>query len=348
MIAYTHFKCNQCGSDLDYAIGMNSLRCVSCGEVDPIESSLLDSYLAHDYKATISTVDFGSPELIRHELKCENCGASFMLPNNVHAEECPYCDLNVVVPVDLSRKLKPDGIIPFEIHQESAELAFKQWIAGLWFAPSALKRKAIQVHPIVGSYIPMWAFDAQVYSSYSGQRGDKYVTRRNDKTVVKIRWRRKSGNVYNSFDDVITMGTTTLPVKFQSFLSDWDLFKTQHYNEKYLSGFRSELYQIALPEAYLMAKEVMYRSIRNTVKRDIGGDYQRISHINSDYQEVGFKLLLAPMWISAFSFKQKTYRYVINGQNGKAHGERPWSVFKIIGAAVLIGLIVGAIYLYSQ
>ncbi len=360
MIAYTHFKCNQCGSDLDYAIGLHSLKCVSCGEVDPIEASPLDMYLAHDYKSAISDIDYFDPQNVNHELKCENCGANFMLPVNVHAEECPYCDLNVVVPVELSRKLEPDGVIPFEIHQHQAESAFDQWIGGLWFAPSALKRKAIQAQSILGSYMPMWAFDAQVYSSYSGQRGDNYTTTihvptkvngrtvMKKQTVVKIRWRYKSGKVHNSFDDVMTMGTETLPVKFQNFLSDWDLFKTREYNNKYLSGFRSELYQIGLPEAFNLAKDVMHRTIRSTVRRDIGGDHQRIDHIDSVYQQVGFKLLLAPMWISAFNYKDKTYRYVINGQNGKAHGERPYSVFKIVGTVLAVATLVGLIYVFSH
>ncbi|MGJ8664018.1 MAG: hypothetical protein ACSHWU_10215, partial [Marinicella sp.] len=311
MISYTHFKCNQCGSDLDYAIGLHSLKCVSCGQVDPIEASPLDMYLAHDYKAAISDLSYFDPAKVTHELQCENCGANFILPTNVHAEECPYCDLNVVVPVELSRKLQPDGVIPFEIHQHQAEESFSQWIKGLWFAPSALKRKAIQARSITGSYMPLWAFDAHVDSQYSGERGDNYTTTvrvrtkvngktvMQNRTVVKIRWRNKSGHVHNHFDDVITLGTDVLPIKFQNFLSDWDMYKTQNYDEKYLSGFRSELYQIGLPEAFAMAKDVMYHTIRSTVRRDIGGDHQRIHQINSVYREVGFKLFLAPMWVSA-------------------------------------------------
>ncbi|WP_223788908.1 hypothetical protein [Marinicella meishanensis] len=361
MIDYTHFKCNECGSDLDYAIGLHTLKCVSCGAVDPIEASPLDLYLAHDYKAAISDLSYFDPQTVSHELQCDNCGANFMLPANVHAEECPYCDLNVVVPVDLSRKLQPDGVMPFMIHQHQAEASFKKWLGGLWFAPSALKRKAIQARPILGAYMPLWAFDAEVNSRYSGQRGDNYRTTMRvpttvngktvmkTKTVVKIRWRHVSGRVHNSFDDVIALGTNTLPIKFQRFLSEWDMGQTQNYNEKYLSGFRSELYQIGLPEGFQMAKEVMLFTIRATIRRDIGGDHQRIHHVDSDYRQVGYKLLLAPMWISAFNFKQKTYRYVINGQNGKAHGERPYSWIKITAFVLtLLALLGGGYAIFNQ
>lgn len=360
MTPYKHFKCNQCGSDLDYAIGMHSLKCVSCGQVDPIEASPLDIYLAHDYKQTVNQLSYLAPKEIRHELKCDNCGANFMLPSNVHSEECPYCDLNVVVPVGQDRHLVPDGVLPFEIHQHEAEAAFKKWLGGLWFAPSALKNKAMQAEPIIGSYMPFWAFDAQVDSDYSGERGDNYTTTvrvptkvngktvMQTRTVVKIRWRHRSGRVFNQFDDVVVLGCYTLPVKFQNFLSQWNMHQTQTYNEKYLSGFRSELYQVNLPDGFKNAKKVMDRQIRQTVRRDIGGDHQRVHRIDSTYHAVGFKLLLAPMWISAFNYNKKTYRYVINGQNGKAHGERPWSIFKIIGAVLLLVAVIGSIIVVSN
>ncbi|TDR18386.1 primosomal protein N' (replication factor Y) - superfamily II helicase [Marinicella litoralis] len=360
MTPYKHFKCNQCGSDLDYAIGMHSLKCVSCGQVDPIEASPLDMYLAHDYQKVVNDFSYFDPQVVRHELKCDNCGAHFMLPENIHAEECPYCDLNVVVPVDQNRHLVPDGVLPFEVHQHEAEAAFKKWLNGLWFAPTALKKKAIQAQSIVGSYMPLWAFDAQVDSDYSGERGDNYTTTirvptkvngktvMQTRTVVKIRWRHRSGRVFNQFDDVVVLGSYTLPVKFQNFLSHWDMLRTQEYNEKYLSGFRSELYQVSLPEGFKNAKKVMDRAIRQTVRRDIGGDHQRIHRVNSVYHAVGFKLLLAPMWVSAFNYKEKTFRYVINGQNGKAHGERPWSYYKIVGAVLLLASIIGLAVIISK
>ncbi|MFC3193513.1 hypothetical protein ACFODZ_04550 [Marinicella sediminis] len=360
MTPYRHFKCNHCGSDLDYAIGLHSLKCISCGHVDPIEASALDRYLVHDYKAAISQINYFDPSDIQHELKCENCGADFVLADNVHADECPYCDLNVVVPVQHERQLSPDGLLPFEVVQSAAEASFKKWINGLWFAPTALKRKAIQAKPILGAYLPIWAFDAQVDSEYEGQRGDNYTTYRNVRVkvngktvsrrqaVTKIRWRHRSGRVFNQFDDVLVLGSFTLPLKFQRFLSVWDLTQTREYNEKYLSGFRSELYQVSLPEGFKRAKDVMYQTIRATVKRDIGGDHQRIHHIDSTYHEVGFKLILAPMWISAFNFKNKSFRYVINGQNGKAHGERPWSIYKIIGSVMMLAMIAALIYVLTQ
>jgi hypothetical protein len=146
------------------------------------------------------------------------------------------------------------------------------------------------------------------------------------------------------FTTALMTSSPWAPVPYRSSFNGWDMGQTQNYNEKFLSGFRSELYQIGLPEGFQMAKEVMQFTIRATIRRDIGGDHQRISHVDSEYRQVGYKLLLAPMWISAFNFKQKTYRYVINGQNGRAHGERPYSWIKITAFVLTVLAVIGAGY----
>lgn len=351
MTQYSAFKCQVCGSDMDYAIGQHSLKCISCGEAEVMEVAGMD-FTAHDYSQTSRHIDRDDVNHVQHELHCENCGADFQLPAHAHADECPYCDLNVVVPLDLERQLTPDGLMPFEIDQKAAESGFKKWLHGLWFAPSALKKKAIQAQPIVGSYMPLWSFDAKTDTRYTGSRGDNYVTtvRRNGQTqtVVKTRWRNVSGDVYVQFDDLLVLGTNSLPLKFQNFLSKWQLQASKAYDERYLSGFRSELYTLPLSQGLQNAKHVMNDVIRAHIRRDIGGDHQRIYSTHTDYHDLGFQLILAPIWISAFNYNQKTYRYVINGQNGKAYGERPWSWWKIAGLVLTLASLGGMAYYFSQ
>ena len=51
-----------------------------------------------------------------------------------------------------------------------------------------------------------------------------------------------------------------------------------------------------------------------------------------------FKHVLLPVWVAAFQFLGRPYRFVVNGRTGEVHGERPWSALKIT-LAVLAGLI---------
>ena len=54
-----------------------------------------------------------------------------------------------------------------------------------------------------------------------------------------------------------------------------------------------------------------------------------------------FKHVLLPVWLAAYKYRGETYRFVVNGRNGKVQGERPYSAIKI-AIAVVIGVIVAA------
>ena len=98
-----------------------------------------------------------------------------------------------------------------------------------------------------------------------------------------------------------------------------------------------------------MAKEQMVPVIRTTIHRDIGGDEQRIYTMNTSYNNITFKHILLPIWISSYRYKDKLYRFLINGQTGEVQGERPYSTIKIILAVLaVIAVIALVIILVNQ
>ena len=88
----------------------------------------------------------------------------------------------------------------------------------------------------------------------------------------------------------------------------------------------------------------MAQVIRSDVRRDIGGDAQRIHDIQTRYGDVSFKHILLPVWVASYRYGGKAYQFVVNGQTGEVQGERPYSWIKI-AIAVLIGLILAATFL---
>ena len=85
----------------------------------------------------------------------------------------------------------------------------------------------------------------------------------------------------------------------------------------------------------------MDRVIERDVKFDIGGDRQRVHSVATDVDDVTFKHILLPIWLAAYKYRGKTYRFVVNGSTGRVHGERPYSAIKIT-IAVILGLIIAA------
>ncbi|MCB1604670.1 MAG: primosomal protein N' (replication factor Y) - superfamily II helicase [Gammaproteobacteria bacterium] len=356
-VEHFQFGCKQCGYELDHEIGQNSLVCKSCGAVEPIEVKTFNVFHSKPYESTVMELVGDEPTDVHHHVQCDTCGAGFDLPENVHADECPFCGSNVIVPVGLQRQLTPDAVLPFDIKEEQANKSFKDWLHGLWFAPNSLKRLAIKKHPIQGTFIPYWGFDADTYSTYTGQRGDNYRTtqtvvvngKTETRTVTKIRWRFVSGAVSNDFSNVLVPASEVISNKLSASMKKWNLEKSKVYNPKYLSGYRSELYQVGLPRGFGKAKQIMEQVIRSLIRRDIGGDHQRISTVSTRYSDVGFKLMLMPLWASAFLYNRKTYQFIINGQTGQVKGERPYSWIKITAFVVtLLTVIGGTIYYFNQ
>ncbi len=102
---------------------------------------------------------------------------------------------------------------------------------------------------------------------------------------------------------------------------------------------------MTLDEGYAQAREVMDAMIQRDVRFDIGGDRQRIHNIQTQVSDVTFKHILLPVWLAAYKYRGKTYRFVVNGRTGSVQGERPYSAVKIT-FAVILGLIVAGVVGY--
>jgi DNA-directed RNA polymerase subunit RPC12/RpoP len=347
----TRFPCGQCGASLHYAIGTDSLACQYCGHLNEIEQGdepLVELDL-HTALVELEQAKARSPE--SQIMSCPNCAASFALDAHIHAGDCPFCGTSVVTTTADSKPIKPKGLLPFAITADQARDFYKSWLKSLWFAPNALKEFARDDAQLNGVYIPYWTYDSDTATAYRGQRGDVYCVTQRYRTVVngrsvtrtrripKIRWSPASGRTSRHFDDVLVGATRTLPRKITDWLAPWDLEELVPYREDYLSGFSSEVYQVDLDEGFNHAQVIMDKVIRGDVRRSIGGDQQRIHSLRTQHSDTTFKHVLLPVWSAGFTFRDKSYRFVVNGRSGKVRGERPWSRVKI-ALAVLAALAV--------
>jgi hypothetical protein len=89
----------------------------------------------------------------------------------------------------------------------------------------------------------------------------------------------------------------------------------------------------------------MARAIQQDIRRDIGGDEQRITSVRTQYNSTTYKYILLPVWLSVYRYGDKVYRFVVNARTGEVHGERPYSAIKI-ALAVIAALIVLGFLLY--
>ncbi len=339
------YACNGCGGPTGFDPKSQNLKCEYCGHTTEIEVEEVEikSYCLND---GIEECDTNWQEETK-VLHCDNCGAGSVLCGTTKAQVCPFCDSSHVRDIAEDAGIKPELMIPFKVSRDDARESFKKWIKGKFFAHNDAK-DAKRVDALAGVYVPFWLYDVDTHTQYTGSRGRRVRSRSSRRgNSSRIRWKRVSGEYDKSFRD--------FPVCASSRISDEDLSEKKldfNYNElttyspAYLAGFTAERYEQDLESAWVKAKKAMEKVIRRGVKRDIGGDKQRIHSMDVNYSEPKYKHVLCPMWVSVFKYQDKEYPFIVNGQTGEVEGKYPLSYPKIAGVVAGVVALISLYYFY--
>jgi len=354
------FPCQQCGALLAFKPGTQRLSCQYCGKENKIQERY-EEIREYDLHHALAELDLAKPKVESGQIKCDSCGAGFKFANTVQAGECPFCGTGIVTGVAQARPIAPKSLLPFKIEEKEAKQQFRRWLQGLWFAPAKVKNYTDDDASLKGVYIPYWTFDSQTQTMYQGARGTVHYVDETVQTMAggrlaytnkrtpKIQWQPVHGVVTRFFDDVLVGASKSLPRQILDRLEPWDLENLVPYDDSYISGFSSEYYQVDLDQGFDEAKQKMDNMIYHDIALDIGGDQQRIDRFHTQHNQTTFKHCLLPVWSAAFRYRDKTYRFIINGRTGLVQGERPYSAWKI-GFAIIFGLLAlsGLAYLFEH
>jgi DNA-directed RNA polymerase subunit RPC12/RpoP len=341
------YACQGCGARVEFAPGQNALRCPYCGHLQQIAAPVR-AVQEHSYAQLAQLARKPVASLAATVYVCQKCGAQ--TTSTALSDACQFCGAPLVVntaPVD---QIAPEAVLPFEIDQRGVRDAVGKWTKSRWFAPGSLK-KVSETESLKGTYLPHWTYDTKTVSDYHGQRGEHYyVTETYTETVngqqqtrtrqvQKTRWWPASGRVARNFDDVLVAATGRVPEKQLDRLHPWPLERSVAFQPDYLAGYQTARYEVE-PEAGLeTAKGRMAPVIHEDCRRDIGGDEQRVSSVNTQYFDITYKLMLLPVWIAAYIHGGRTYQVLVNARTAEVIGERPYSAGKIaatIASAVLL------------
>jgi len=339
-----------------FSPGKNAVVCRYCDHVEPIDIPASFELVEYDLAAALDSIPHASAEQMSqgaHEVQCKTCGARTVVAGQ--ATRCVFCDSPMVVEIpDAPDLILPETVLPFGVDDKTAGEAFARWMKSRWFAPGDLVRRA-EAQNMDGVYLPYWTFDSETVTSYTGKRGDDYTeTERytdsngqtQTRTTTRTDWSYADGTVAVDFADVLACGSTSVPEKLVAKLEPWDVPSLRPFDDRYLAGFTAERYAVDLHGGWEVAKERMDGPIRAAINEDIGGDHQRIDSMTVSYDNARWKHALFPMWISAFRYRDKVYRVIVNARTGEVAGERPYSVFKIVLLiAVIIAAIIGIVVL---
>ena len=320
------FPCVSCGARLSFAPGTSALRCEYCGAGNDIPAD--DARVEElDLEEWLKALEGRAEAVEAEQVKCAKCGAEEVLDGVQVAAKCSFCGTALVSRSYAGRHVKPRSLIPFQVDGRGAHERFRNWLRWRWLAPMDLKRYARTDESLRGVYLPFWTYDCETVSEYAGQRG----TRRDKSTS----WQPVSGRIAHFHDDVVVPASQSLPDSITGALARWDTRALVPYKPEYLSGFHAEAYRLGLADSFPVARRMIDEKIRSLIRRDIGGDDQRIDTVDTRYGRFSFKHVLMPAWVSAYRYRDKVYRFVVNAQTGETSGESPLSWWKVAGLVVL-------------
>ncbi len=328
-------RCANCRAPIEYDASASALKCHYCGSTQTIE---VQGPAIERGLRDASQVVRGYGRSMKGQ-RCTDCGARVAFEPTALAGRCPFCASARVADGDVEG-IRPENVLPFSVTSQQAADLFKKWIRGLWFRPNDLKHLA-ELQEVRGVYLPFWSFDTEARSWWSADAG-YYVNERSSdgkSTTRRTRWEPVSGTRVDEHHDELVCASQGLPKALLPRLYPFRMEQLVAYTPEFLAGWGAEAASIDADDAWRAAKEALDQKQRALCASIVPGDTHRKLHVSTEYSRIRVKSALLPVFVSAYVYRGRPYRLLINGQTGKVSGQAPLSVAKVL-IAILVGLLI--------
>lgn len=341
--------CPACGSPVED----DDRFCPACGSPNEIATQRADTIVEAEAAA-----DTGHLPGKKH-LRCETCGAEVAVNADQRSHTCAFCDSKLVLefaPQQTGRQ-RPEFIIGFAVTPEQALERFHTWIkSNSWFHPGDLALARI-ADRLQGVYLPFWSFSMLAQSAWGADIGEHWYETQTytekdsqGKTVTKTRrvqhteWWNLNGRHHRYYSGYLVSGSRGLSQQDADRIQPFQLPALRRYEPYFLAGWLSEEYSVERDAALQLCQQEFHRREQRNIAAFLPGDTHRRLSVTTNFSDVNSDLCLLPLYILSYRYRDKVFRFLVNGQTGKVAGDKPVSWVRIllgIGIGVLaIGLLV--------
>jgi ribosomal protein L37E len=345
------FKCLQCGATTAYSVADGGLTCTHCGYYEPPQAPVVGKR-ADQFEFTTETMERAAQGwgVERKEIACQNCGATASLPVESLTYTCAFCGSNKVIQRQAAQDvLRPRYIIPFKVQADTCAQIARQWLGSSWMAPENL-RQISQIDKFTAIYLPYWTLDSTTHANWKAEVGHTQTERYYDngewKTRTVIKWRWESGHVDLKIDDLLVSGTSRLSSHLLAKIQNFNLNDLAAYDPRYLAGLQAQAYDISLEKAWEAGRQQMREQTRQACLAQASTSQVRNFSMNLDFANESWRYILAPVYLSNYTYNGVTYQTMVNGQTGTIYGQRPvdWNkvwlaIAVLLSPGVLLGLL---------
>ncbi len=303
-------KCEVCSSLIDG----EDLFCANCGTEAPRRKEQ-------------AAAAAGPARMATHNFECSGCGASMSYDAAAEALRCPFCGSVDLVEKSDAKVLAPDRVVPFKLSRAEADAAMRKWLGSSFWRPGDLARQAavVKMTPV---YVPYWVFQATTHTYWTADTSRTPPGARGD-------WYPLAGDHHGRYAGLLIGASGALSPQETSQICPFDLAGGQSPEEVDLENVTIE--QFSLPRKYArpLARQGLETAEAQACQSRYVPGRARNVHVNVRIESMSSEPVLLPVWIMAYRYRGKLYRFLVNGQSGRAAGQAPVSYAKILAAAAI-------------
>ncbi len=310
-------KCPGCAGNLLFSPSRQAMYCRMCGGIYAPESVGTDAYASATYECNIYT--------------CSSCGGEVAVSGTEASGICLYCGSPTLIFNRISNRMKPDGILPFQItHQQAYESITRHIKSGKFVPSEATKIKEADIR---GIYIPYRLLSGDIYDTVVITSTEGYG--KSSHTIFN----GMAG--YAEFRNVPFDASASLNNEYSQKIEPFYYDDVKEFDEDYLSGFYSDIQDSSNKELKRTAKYRCDQMFGDKCKEIVKGhDAKVFQSVPSVRLKDDGLYLMMPCWFYTFVYEGKPYTLLVNGQTGKTAGTIPWDKKRLggIAAAITIGM----------
>ncbi len=302
------YVCTHCGGAMAFTPDGNALTCEYCGQRQWLANVTNGAAILteQDFTVALATAKGHTKPTATRTIKCQGCGASFVLAPDTISATCAYCgSAYVSEQIETRELIEPEGVVPFAVNRDQALRAVLAW-----FRAEKLSLRGNPVPPN-GVYLPAWTFDV------AGEITWNCLQEENDQ------WLPSSGSRVVSENDMLVAASHTLSATLIDEINAFPLANLAPYDARYLVDWAAETYGIPVSDASLVARGRIWERERRAISTTIFRPYKDLQVSATRLVVESYKLILLPLWIAHYRMQGKQYTIVVNGRTGNLRAEKP-------------------------
>jgi len=243
---------------------------------------------------------------------------------------CPFCGSSRLENKPDSRSLAPKRVVPLVVDRDSAMATMRQWLGRGFWRPSDLSERAA-VTTMTAVYVPYWVFTARTFTNWTADSSQMPLGARGD-------WVPMSGEHHGSYAGLLVGASSVLTPAETSALCPFDLGRAVATHQLDLENVIVEQFRVQRKYARPLARQGLENLERQACAQYVPGR-QRNLKVNVRLEGLSSEAMLLPIWVMAYRYQDRVFRFLINGQTGRATGQAPTSWKKLV-AVVLIAILI--------